>query len=48
MEEQDVGDMREDLLICDSLFMLLFIVCGKWGTIPLLTTVPLARFPSFT
>lgn len=40
------GDMRKDPLICDFLCsMLLFIVCGKWGTIPLLT-VPFARFPS--
>lgn len=38
--------MRKDPLICDSVFMLPFIVYGKWvGAIPL-PTVPLARFPS--
>lgn len=31
--------MRKEPLICDSVFMLLFVVCGKWGTVPLITAL---------
>ena len=34
LEEWMEGDTRKDPITCYSLFILLFIVCGKWGNHP--------------